>query len=212
MNAITSIYIPRIETVFNAEFIANVFDSNGIAQVSRVYIEPYKNHLNKYNRAYIAIKSWYDTEAAYSFIKRLRNSRHEARIIYSDDNWWPVNINNNINKLTSKKRVLTLFEEKQLEDNLSTTTVDGDELEEFIQVNAEKTKLLRNIIANFKVSTPLIEENEIQLYRTNALQKREHLLQDIDESAKAFDGYLREMYNDREKWFSEQYIYDALNM
>jgi len=219
MNAITSIYIPRIENVFNAEFIADVFDRNGIAQVSRVYIEPYKsimqNGLNGYNRAYIAVKSWYDTETAYSFIERLHNPNREARIVYSDDNWWPVYINNNVNKLASNKRVLTVFEEKQLDfcsDDLSTAAVASDELDEFIQVDAEKTKLLRNIIANFKASTPLIEESEARLYRTKALQNREHLLQEFDESAEAFDGYLREMYNDREMWFSEQYIYDELCM
>lgn len=219
MNAITSIYIPRIENVFNAEFIADVFDRNGIAQVSRVYIEPYKsimqNGLNGYNRAYIAVKSWHDTEAAYNFIERLRNPNREARIVYSDDNWWPVDINKYPTKLASNKRVLTVFEEKQLDfcsDDLSTTAVASDELDEFIQIDAEKTKLLRNIIANFKASTPLIEESETQLYRTKALQKREHLLQEMDESAEDFNEYMREMYNDREKWFSEQYIYDALDM
>ena len=221
MTSITSIYIPRIESLFNAEFIADIFDRNGIAKVSRVYIEPYKsiikNDLNNYNRAYIAIKTWYDTEAAFNFIERLRNPTREARLVYSEDNWWPVNINNNINKLASNKRVLTVFEEKQLdfciEDEVSTTAVASDDLEEFIQVDAEKTKLLRNIIANFKVSTPILhEENEASLYRTKALHKREELLQDMDESVDSFDGYLREMHDDRDKWFSEQYIYDALCM
>jgi hypothetical protein len=220
MNAITSIYIPRIETVFNAEFIADIFDRNGIAQVSRVYIEPYKslikNGLNKYNRVYIAIKTWHETEAAYNFVERLRNPTREARLVYSDDNWWPVEINNNTTKLASNKRVSTVFEEKQAdfyEDDLSTTALASEEPEEFVQIDAEKTELLRNIIANFKLSTPILhEESAIHLYRTKALHKREQLLQDMDQSVDSFDGYLREMDDDRDKWFSEQYIYDILCM
>ena len=212
MSSITSIYIPRIENEFNAEFISNVFDRNGIAQVSRVYIEPYKsnmkNEVNKYNRAYIAVKSWHDTEAAFNFIERLRDPTREARLVYSDDNWWPVKINNNINKLASSKRVLTVFEEKQLDDDLSTTAVTNDDIEEFVLIDAEKTQLLRNIIAKFKDS--FNEESETRLYRSKALEKREYLLQEIDENADAFNEYLSEMYNDREAWYSEQYIYDAL--
>jgi len=166
MKVITSIYIPRIESKFNAEFIADVFDRNGIAQVSRVYIEPYKsiikNGLN-YNRAYIGIKMWYDTEAAFNFIARLRNPTREARVVYNDDNWWPVDINKYPTKLASNKRVLTLFDEKQNDfssDELSTTAIDEAELEDFIQVDAEKTALLRSIIANFSAS---------KIYRTNSI-------------------------------------------
>ena len=217
MNAITSIYIPRIENVFNAEFIADVFNRNGIAQVSRVYIEPYKsiikNGLNGYNRAYIGIKSWHDTEAAFNFIARLRNPSREARIVYSDDNWWPVDINKYPTKLASNKRVLTLFEEKNdfSSDDLSTTAVGEAEPEEFIQVDAKKTQLLRNIIANFP--TP-------NIYRTNSIDNecnRElkasiYGYKNADEmdAAEAFDSYLREMDEERYMWSSEE-LYDALN-
>lgn len=183
MKAITSIYIPRIETVFNAEFIADVFDDKGIAKVSKVYIEPYKsimkNGLN-YNRAYIGIKSWHDTEAAFNFIERLRNPSREARIVYSDDNWWPVDINKYPAKLASNKRVLTVFEEKQLDfcDDLNTTAVVKDELEEFVYINEEKTALLRSILAGFKK------------------QANEHDTAD-------FDSYVHEMDEERYMWSAE---------
>jgi arsenate reductase-like glutaredoxin family protein len=197
MNAITSICIPRIESVFNAEFIADVFDRNGIAQVSRVYIEPYKSSIkNGYNRAYIAINAWYSTDSAYNFMNRLLNRNREARIIYSDDNWWPVDINKYPNKLASNKRVLTVFEEKQNDfysDDISTTAMSNDKLKEFVQVNPKKTELLRSIVASF--NQPLDNLNQLQ-----------------DDDVYAFDDYLREMYNEREKWFSEQYIYDELDM
>jgi hypothetical protein len=187
MNAITSIFIPRIETEFNAEFIAEVFNRNDIAQVSRIYIKPYKsiikkNGLNKYNRAYIDIKEWYSTEAAYNFIKRLINPNREARIIYSEDNWWPVEINNNVNMLDSIKRVLTVFTEKLITDDISTIAVTNDVTN---KIDINKTQLINNIVANFKKK--------------------------YDDSAD-IEGYLREMYDERDKWFSEQYIYDELGM
>lgn len=193
MTPITSIYIPRIEKDFNAQFIADVFERNDIAQVSRVYLEPYKSIMknglnNKFNRAYIAIHSWHDTEAAYHFIDRLHSPNREARIVYNEDNWWPVDINKKPHKLASIERVLTVFEDKQADfcgDDIITTPVVRDELEEFVHIDAEKTALLRSIVAGFK---------------------KQH------DDAEAFDGYVREMDDDRKKWFSEQYIYDSLLM
>jgi hypothetical protein len=202
MKAITSIYIPRIEKKINAEFIANVFDRNGIAKVSKVYIEPYKyikNGLNNnYNRAYIAIKFWYDTEAAFNFLGRLRKPNREARLVYRDDNWWPIDINKYPTKLTGSKRVLTLFEEKELEfcgDDLSTTAIATDDIEdEFIAIDVEKTNILRNIIDNFKKQT---NDNDL-----------------ANNDVATFDEYLIQIDNEREKWFSEQnqYIYHSLGM
>lgn len=182
MHPITSIYIPRIETKFDAKFIADVFDKNDIAQVSRVYIEPSllkrKDGTPAWNRAYIGIKLWYDTESAYNFIERLRSPTREARLVYSDDNWWSVNINTKPNKLASNKRVLTIFEEKSVDfcdDDISTTPVVKDELEECVNIDVEKTALLRSIIASFKKNTQNDDEYD-------------------------FDGYLREMDDERRKW------------
>ena len=183
MNAITSIYIPCIDSSFGAEFIADVFDRNDIAQVSGVVIEPYRSN---FNRAYITIESWHETEAAYNFICRLRNPSREARIVYIDDNWWPVYIN----KLVSDKSVLNDFEGEQTSDDFSNSDVVND----IVKIDAERTAVLRNIIAKFKVA---LEEREIQA--------------SFDDSAD-FDGYLREVMTDRELWFSEQYIYDQLCM
>ena len=156
MTAINSIYISCIEPEYNADFIANVFERNGIAQVSMVYIEPeiIKNNCG-YNRAYIAIHSWHETEAAYNFIERLRNPSREARMVYKDDNWWTVFINKNKLKLTRTKRVLTVFKEKPLAEELTTLICDDassscDELDNFVHIDAEKTRVLRNVISAFK--------------------------------------------------------------
>lgn len=171
MTPIANIYIPRIESVYNAEFIANVFDKNDIAQVSKVYIEPYKTHsgkneVNKYNRVYIAIKSWHETESAYNFINRLRNPTHEARIIYSDDNWWPVYIYHKNYKLHSNKRILNIFQQKQL-DNLDLAIsvehekeVEEGEVEEGeVIYDLQKTAILRNIIHNMNSKPKLLDQS-----------------------------------------------------
>lgn len=132
MKPITSIYIPRIEREIDATFIADVLEKNGIAQVSSIYIEPYKSDV--YNRAYIGIKFWHDTESAFNFIVQLRNTSREARLVYNDDNWWPAYINKYPNKLAYSKRVLTLFEEKHVD----------------FYIDLENPKHLCDIVANFK--------------------------------------------------------------
>jgi hypothetical protein len=188
MNAITSLYIPHVEWYFNAEFIADLFSKNGLAQVSRVYIEPYKTNINNrlnYNRVYIQIESWHETEAAYSFIKRLRNPSTEARLVYSDDNWWAVDINKYPSKLTSNNRVLTVFPKQIKADevdevdescsNVAVGDVEEDEPEEFVAIDAEKTKMLRDIVAKFK------ENYERQL------------MEQEEADAAEFEAYLREM-------------------
>ncbi len=40
--------------------------------------------------AFIEVASWMDSEAAYNMIKRIKNPLKEARIVYSDDDWWAV--------------------------------------------------------------------------------------------------------------------------
>lgn len=157
MTPITSLYIPRIQCAITAEMIAHILDRNGIAQVNKVLIEPCKRNIKnglKYNSAYIGIKSWHDSESAYNFIERLRNPTREARLIYCDDNWWPVYINKYHSKIASKKRVLTVFEEKDVEfsdeKENNNVVVANHEFKEVIKIDVEKTKLLRNIIASFK--------------------------------------------------------------
>ncbi len=185
MNAVTSLYIPHVEKHFNAEYIADIFSRNGLAQVSRVYIEPYKtvikNRLN-YNRAYILIDSWHETEAAYSFIQRLRNPSAEARLVHSDDNWWAVDINRYPSVFNTNNRVLTVFTKPNEVDevdescsNVAVGDVEEDEAEEFVTIDAEKTKLLRDIVAKFK-------EN----------QERK-LMEQEEADAAEFEAYIREM-------------------
>jgi len=214
MNPITSIYIHRIDSNFTAEFIAHVLDRNNIAQLSRVLIEPYKSNIKnglKYNRAYIGIKSWYETESAYNFIKCLRNPTREARIVYCEDNWWAVDINKYHSKLASNKCVLTVFGENEADfsddELISTAVVVKDELEEFIKVDVEKTKLLRNIIANLKnksndkiSTTAVVGKDELEEFIILDVEKTK-LLRNIianlknksnDKDVATFDSYVHE--------------------
>jgi hypothetical protein len=185
MNAVTSLYIPHVEKHFNAEYIADIFSKNGLAQVSRVYIEPYKTNINNrlnYNRAYIQIDSWHETEAAYCFIKRLRNPRIEARVFHSGDDWWAVDINRYPSKFTTNNRVLTVFTKPNEVDevdesysNVAVGDVEEDEVEEFVTIDAEKTKMLRDIVAKFK------ENHERKL------------MEQEEADAAEFEAYVREM-------------------
>lgn len=219
MTAINSLYISCIEKRFNANFIAAVFVRNSIAQVRKVYIEPYKSN-RKYNRAYIDIELWYDTEAAYNFIQRLRSPFHEARIVYGDDNWWVVDINKYPAKLNLIKKVLTVFVSNVMDDDdISTTAVADVEDSEFVAVDANKTELLRNIVANFK-DTVLELPARKQLYRINSIDNdcnrkvKAYMygFKDDDEmeSAAALEDYLHEIDILREKFICEQFDYEYL--
>lgn len=212
MNAITSLYIPCVEDVFNAEFIANAFDKLGIAKVSRIATEKSTDRgSKKYKRVYVGIKFWHDTEAAFNFIRRVRNPKIETRFVYQDDNWWPVEINRFPHKIdtSNKKRTLTIFNESDyVENELNLCEIiDGC-------IENEKTKMLKNIIANFPAMKKIYGENIIDNEFKREVVAHICGYKDADEMdvAETFDGYFREIEADREKWFSEQYIYDALCM
>jgi hypothetical protein len=202
MNAITSLYIAHVDKRFNAEYIADVFSKNSLAQVSRVYL---KSNIN-YNRAYIQLDSWQETEAAYSFIQRLRNPGAEARLVYSDDNWWTVEINKYPAVFTSNNRLLTVFtkpiEVDEVDDESSNVAVgDAEEYEpeEIVMIDAEKTKMIRDIVAKFKENYEKEKEFE-EFYEKISrqfeleFQNQECELMEQEEADSAeYEAYLREM-------------------
>jgi hypothetical protein len=179
MMHIQSLYIPNVDKHCNSQYIAEAFSKNRIAQVSRVFIEPHKYIKTDYNKAYVLIDSWCETESAYNFLKRLRNHITEARLVHGDDNWWTVHINKNHNKLFNKN-VLTVFKLKKYEveygedeDNISCAAIAEDEAEydeesdddadesyvdDVVKIDAEKTTILRKIVCEFKQNY----EDEIQ--------------------------------------------------
>jgi hypothetical protein len=193
MTTITSIYIPKIDIKFNAEFIAEIFDRNGIAEISRIYIEPFTTIIknkegNNFNRAYIEIKSWYDTENAYNFIECIRNPVKEARIVYGHNSWWTAEINNYPEKLYTKTRVLTVFKNNIDEDELSTTAV----ADEYTHYKKNLSKKIHYIDYNIHNEYDRQLKAKIYGYK-NAAEMN---------AAEEFDGYLHE----NPKKYYKQYI------
>ena len=90
--AITSIYIPHVEGKYTAQFISDTLFSQGLATVSKISLIP---NLQKagYLKAYVDIAKWHDTEAAFSFLDRIRHAKKEARLNYISDKWWVVSEN-----------------------------------------------------------------------------------------------------------------------
>jgi hypothetical protein len=87
---ITHLVIPSVESRYSTAYIANVFHKLNIGRVSSVTLNMYSH---KYNTAHITIDEWYDTETAYSIIKRLKDETKETRLVHnSNDEWWIIRI------------------------------------------------------------------------------------------------------------------------
>jgi hypothetical protein len=185
MNAITSIYIPHVENYIGAEYIADVLSKNGIATVNKIVFEPYKGRTDAYKKAYVDIKNWHDTESAFWFISRLKNEFVEARLVHSYDDWWTVEINKYPHKIESKENVreITIFKYVDIVDEHQ--TIDSNDIS-----CCEEDCLSDDLQAMFYG------------YKNS----------DEMDSADDFDSIMNEVEAEREKWISEQYIYDALNM
>jgi len=187
MTTITSIYIPKIDIKFNAEFIAEIFDRNGIAEISRIYIESFTSIMknkeaNKFNSAYIEILCWYDTENAYNFIECIKNPIKEARIVYGHNSWWTAEINNFPEKLYTKTRVLTIFKNNIDVDELSTTAI-VDPYTCYKDTNIYKKKV-HYMTDNNYIDNKYEDELKAKIYGyKNAAEMK---------AAEAFDGYLHE--------------------
>jgi hypothetical protein len=92
-SVIKSLFISAIEVSYSADNIMEIFYCQNIATISRITLIPYETKTGLRNRAYIDIHEWHPTEAAYNFIKRLKENKYEARIVHSDDNWCVVGVN-----------------------------------------------------------------------------------------------------------------------
>lgn len=93
---INSLMISKIHYQYTSEYIANVFWNRNIAQVSTITLLPYIQGIEVFQRAYITIAAWCDSEVAYNLIQRLRDPSKKCRIVHLDDLWWPVKINTQI--------------------------------------------------------------------------------------------------------------------
>ncbi len=102
MSSVNNLMIPCVDDMqVTHERIANVFLDQGIAKVRSVTMIPNWTGNSETGNccwvAYILIDEWCNTEVAANFIARLKNPNVEARIVYQDDNWWPVHLNTHNN-------------------------------------------------------------------------------------------------------------------
>jgi len=94
MNVIKSLFIPCVEIEYDANYIIDALYCNNIATVSKITLLPFTKNNEIFNRAYIEIFEWHETEDAYNFIYSLRNNnKHSVRLMHSDDKWWSFKIN-----------------------------------------------------------------------------------------------------------------------
>lgn len=131
--SVKSIVISHIDAQYTHEYVANLFWNQQLARIKKIALVPYRKDKcvsgKLYFRAYILIDSWCETEAAYGFISRLHNNSIETRIMYQDEEWWTVSINEDpyeyedIYTLTFDR---DYFEEMNYEDSSSDEDYEPD--------------------------------------------------------------------------------------
>ena len=82
---ITIAFVPNDKAV-----IALILEYLQICRVKKMCVFPdFKRNQMCYT-AFIEVAEWCDREAAYNLIRKIKDPRKEARIIYEDDKWWVV--------------------------------------------------------------------------------------------------------------------------
>lgn len=92
--SINSIFIANIGNDVSPNSLVNLFDELDIAVVKQITIFPEFNQkqcVQTYG-AYIAV-DWHDTEVAYRFIKCVQDPKKDARLFYTNDDYWVVEKN-----------------------------------------------------------------------------------------------------------------------
>jgi len=203
MSSITSIYIPHVEKRFTAEYVANTFNRNGIALVSKVYLKPYKNiNKNRFNQAYVHIESWHETEASYSFIQRLRNPSLEARIVHRSDNWWAVDILRKPAKFNANKCSPVHIDKKKTDLLMALVNTFK---------NAPQKDAPAQITIQYEMNSDLVLDFNYKCYYKEYLETRDRCdeldkIREVEENANKHrlvcyqDGVVKEIYIDDEDY------------
>jgi hypothetical protein len=75
----------------NASTIALTLRKLGILIPQKICVMPEFNGKVQFYRAYIEVKQWfYNSKIVDNLIARIQDPSKEARIVYSDDNWWTI--------------------------------------------------------------------------------------------------------------------------
>ena len=82
---ITIAFVPNDRAV-----IALLLEYLQICKTRKICVMPdFKRNQLSYT-AFIEVAEWCDREAAYNLIQKIKDPTKEARIIYTDDDWWSV--------------------------------------------------------------------------------------------------------------------------
>lgn len=85
INNITIAHVPNDRAV-----IAIMLEYLGLLKCKKMCVMPDFQRNQLCYSAYIEVAEWCDREAAYNLIRKIKDPRKEARIVYEDDNWWTV--------------------------------------------------------------------------------------------------------------------------
>jgi hypothetical protein len=188
MDYIHNVYIHKIDKNIDAEYISYIFHKNNIADVSKIILETNDDD-KSYNRAFIEIQKWYNTEIAYNFIMRLKDPCREARLVYYQDEWWIVEINEfpyAISKKYDNYKIVTVFNNIYIntDDIIDNDIIDNDNIdnEDIISttpvswypsfdIDYEKTKQLKAILYGNKFDDEIEQAQELDKYLQESRQK-----------------------------------------
>ncbi len=116
-------------------YVANIFWRQKIGKVSKVSVMPYSKNEKLLYLCLVTINEWFDSECAYNFIKRLQDPSRETRLIYSDDNWCVVELNNEMSYqdiyTVNFKEAKYEFVENDVVNDVLHYVSDDDEFDEF---------------------------------------------------------------------------------
>ena len=85
LSYVTIAHVPN-----DATLVAYHLEKLGLFKTKAICVFPEFNGKTQFYRAYIEVSEWCDREMAYNMIKRIKNPRLEARLVYNDDNWWAL--------------------------------------------------------------------------------------------------------------------------
>jgi hypothetical protein len=85
LSYVTIAHVPN-----DAALVAYHLEKLGLFKTKAICVFPEFNGKTQFYRAYVEVAEWCDREMAYNMIKRIKNPRQEARLVFNDDDWWTV--------------------------------------------------------------------------------------------------------------------------
>lgn len=204
-----SLMILSVESQYTQEYIANVFWSQHIAKVSSITLIPFIKNSEIYSIAYINIDEWCDSEAAYNFIQRLNDSSKEARIVYNEDDWWPVQFNTHNNGDIYVGSYTLAFDRTYFTKSVETETVSDDETVPCTEVDSDEYICDEEEWEEFVTHRPIKVGN---VYRTvdEALERLYVLNEQLEERGLSWPEH-RKLCEEMDALENELRIHETVN-